>query len=203
MDLIQLSSFLLFSILMTLAPGPDILYVIAQSVHFGKWFGILTAAGLVTGLLLHIIMVAWGVSALLKESAVTFQVIRYLGSAYLLFLGYKSLQEKEIFLEKNLKQQKFFSLYRQGFYMSVLNPKLMVFFLAFFPQFIVPNTEKQTLQIFVLGTIFIVQGFIVFILVSIFVDFFAKQFRSSQFFKHMRYIKAGLLFVLALGLFFF
>lgn len=203
MDLVQISYFLTTSVLLTFAPGPDILYVLAQSMSFGKKAGIVTALGLVSGVFIHVTLTALGVAAIIKESPLLFQFIQYAGAAYLLFLAYKTLQEDTLILTAENKQKTSFALYRQGFYMSLLNPKLIIFFLAFFPQFINQEQDNQILQIFILGIIFVLQALLIFTLISVFADFFSKNIRNEKFLKGMKYTKAILLFIIALSLFFF
>lgn len=202
MDIVQIGYFLTTSILLTLAPGPDILYVLAQSMSFGKISGIVTALGLVSGVFIHVTLTALGVAAIIKESPLLFQFIQYAGAAYLIYLAYKTLQENNFTLNQESKQKENFALYRQGFYMSLLNPKLIIFFLAFFPQFINRQHDHQILQVFILGIIFVLQALAIFSLVSVFADFFSKNMRNQKFLKIMNYSKALFLFVIALSLLF-
>lgn len=212
MDLLQISYFLTASILLTLTPGPDILYVVAQSLSFGKKAGIVTALGLCSGLFIHIFMVAVGIAALLKSSSWGLPLVQVTGAAYLFFLAYQTLKENSSLTEnENIQDSQdtktankglpvSWTLYRQGFYMSSLNPKLIIFFLAFFPQFLHTQEGGQTLQIFVLGFLFVVQALLIFTLISYFADSFGKNLRSVKFLKGMNYFKAAFLLLLAFSL---
>ena len=126
--------FLTASILLTLSPGPDIIYVLMQSICNGKKDGIITALGLVTGIIIHTSLVAFGISAIIKESETIFLIIKIAGAAYLLFLAYKIYKsDPEVSLDQEkVSSKSFFSLYKTGFIMNVLNPKVTIFFLAFF-----------------------------------------------------------------------
>lgn len=160
--------FLLASIALTLMPGPDILFVIAQSLERGAKAGILIALGLCTGLLGHISASALGLSLIIINSPLTFSVIKYLGAAYLIYLGilsYKNRKKKnEAEGAPNLAMRK---LYGRGILMNLLNPKVSLFFLAFLPQFIQTDGGEVSLQIILLGTIFTAQAIIIFSLVSL------------------------------------
>ena len=137
MEVSSLIYFIAVSMLLTIAPGPDILYVITQSITQGKRAGIATALGLCTGLIVHTTAAAFGASAILQQSAIAFQILKYAGAIYLFFLAWKAFREKEHSLSgMTTKNKDVASLYRQGIYMNILNPKVGLFFLAFLPQFV-------------------------------------------------------------------
>lgn len=157
-------SFLLASIALTILPGPDVLYVLTQSISNGKKYGIATAAGLVTGVLVHTTLIALGVSAFLIKSVVLFTLIKIAGATYLLWIAYQVYRAPAAFdIANGVAQKKsLFSLAKQGFIMNVLNPKVTLFFLAFFPGFINEEAGNITLQVYTLGLIFMVQAFLIF-----------------------------------------
>ena len=157
-------SFLLASIALTILPGPDVLYVLTQSISNGKKYGIATAAGLVTGVLVHTTLIALGVSAFLIKSEVLFTLIKIAGATYLLWIAYQVYRAPAAFdIANGLARKKtVFSLVKQGFIMNVLNPKVTLFFLAFFPGFINEEAGNITLQVYTLGLIFMVQAFLIF-----------------------------------------
>lgn len=165
-------SFLLASIALTLSPGPDILYVLTQSISNGKKFGIATAAGLVSGILVHNTLIALGVSAIIKQSELIFTVIKIVGACYLLWIAFQIYKAPaSIDLNADSKPKKsLLSLFKQGFIMNVLNPKVTLFFLAFFPGFIDEKLGNVTQQIYFLGFLFMLQAFVIFSLVSILAD---------------------------------
>lgn len=179
MDIHIVLYFTAASILLTLAPGPDILFVAAQSVSNGRKAGIATALGLCTGVLAHTFAAAAGISALLYNSALLFQLVKYAGAAYLLYLAWQALKEGagELSLER-VPRQSAGALYRRGILMNVLNPKVSLFFLALLPQFVTPDGSHPALQMMVLGVIFMVQAIVVFSLVSLGACFVGSKLRA-------------------------
>ncbi|OME90697.1 MULTISPECIES: LysE family translocator [Paenibacillus] len=169
MDFLTLVSFLSAAILLTLAPGPDNMFVLAQSISKGKRAGILASAGLCTGLIVHILAATFGISAIIYQSSVAFAIVKYAGAAYLLYLAYKAFREKDSsFAQTNLNTSKHESLYKKGIIMNILNPKVSLFFLAFLPQFVNYQAGNVSLQMLLYGMIFLVQTIIIFTFVSIF-----------------------------------
>lgn len=162
-------TFITASALLTIMPGPDIIYVLMQSITNGKKYGVATALGLVTGIIIHTSLIAFGVSEILKKSDNVFFIIKLLGALYLFYLAFKVYQSSSKIDLENTKASKksYISLFKQGFLMNILNPKVTIFFLAFFPGFInntLPNVKQQ---IFTLGFIFMLQAFIIFSLVAV------------------------------------
>ena len=165
----QIIPFLTASILLTFSPGPDIIYVLVRSMAFGYRQGIVTALGLVSGILIHTCLVAFGVSAIIKQSDSLFLLIKILGAVYLLYLAYQVYKsDPEIaFSSGGIKQKSMFRLFKQGFIMNVLNPKVSIFFLAFFPGFLWDPEGNTVLQFFILGGLFMLQALIIFSFVAV------------------------------------
>ena len=178
----KMLSFLLASIALTLSPGPDILYVLTQSISNGKKFGIATAAGLVSGILVHTTLIALGVSAIIKQSELIFTGIKIIGACYLLWIAFQVFKAPASIDLKtnNNSKSNLLSLFKQGFIMNVLNPKVTLFFLAFFPGFIDEKSGNVTQQIYLLGFLFMLQAFVIFSLVSILADKLTIFIRSNQ-----------------------
>jgi threonine/homoserine/homoserine lactone efflux protein len=174
--------FLLASIVLTLSPGPDILYVLTQSISNGKKYGIATALGLVSGILVHTTLIALGVSAVIKEAEVIYTAIKVFGACYLLWIAYQVYKAPaSITLNAQAKPQKsLLALVKQGFIMNVLNPKVTLFFLAFFPGFIDEKLGNVTRQIYVLGFLFMLQAFLIFSMVSIVADKLTVFIRTNE-----------------------
>lgn len=172
MDSQTIISFLVASMLLTISPGPDNIYVLMQSVAHGKKFGIATAFGLVLGIIIHTSLIAFGVSAIIQSSPKLFFAIKLTGAIYLLYLAYKVYKtSSKIELNNNSVPKKtVVGLIKQGFIMNVLNPKVTIFFLAFFPAFIDVSLENTMQQIFVLGFLFMLQAFIIFSTLAIVAD---------------------------------
>lgn len=185
MDTSVIISFLSASVLLTFMPGPDIIYVIMQSITNGKKYGIVTALGLVTGIIVHTTYIAFGLAAVIHKSDTLFTVIKIFGASYLFYLAYKSYKSGgDIDLEEKVKnKQDLMELFKQGFVMNVLNPKVALFFLAFFPGFIVPSGGNITLQIYILGLLFMIQALLVFIFVSVISDRLTIFLRDNQKFE--------------------
>lgn len=160
----QLIPFLTASVILTISPGPDIIYVLVQSVAKGRRAGIMTALGLVSGILIHTSLVAFGVSAIIKESNVFFQAIKIFGAIYLFYLAYKVFSaEGEISLKNDgVQGRPNLSLFKRGFIMNVLNPKVAIFFLAFFPGFLWDTKENIIFQFYILGGLFMLQAVLIF-----------------------------------------
>ena len=161
--------FLLTSVLLTLAPGPDILYLITKSLSDGARAGIVLACGLVSGIFFHTMLVMLGVAALISSSPAALTALKYFGAAYLLYLAYGAFGASgKLKLGKAETDRSAAELYRRGVLMNVLNPKVLLFFLAFLPQFIsIDGGWSTSMQIAVLGLTFAAQGLIVFSIVSI------------------------------------
>ncbi|MCC4768248.1 LysE family translocator [Methanosarcina sp. DH1] len=165
----QLIYFIAASAALTLLPGPDILFVITQSISQGKKAGIATASGLSTGVLAHTTAAAVGVSALVYKSALAFEIVKYAGAAYLLYLAWHALKEsEELVSSAPFRETNTFALYRRGIFMNVLNPKVALFFLAFLPQFVNIDSGNVPMQMIFLGIIFMVQAWLIFFAVSVF-----------------------------------
>ena len=150
-------------------PGPDNIFVLTQSITRGAKTGILISIGLVSGIVVHTTIAATGLSLLLQQSVFIYQAILYTGALYLLFLAYNASQEKPILLENSKDSQDLSGwqkLIRTGFFMNVLNPKVTLFFIAFFPQFITKEGWPVPMQFSVLGFSFLVQAIIIFSIIS-------------------------------------
>ncbi len=159
-----LYTFMIASAALAISPGPDNIFVLMQSMANGKKYGLAVVAGLMSGCFVHTTLVAFGVSVLIKQSDVLFFMIKLLGALYLFFLAYKVFKsDAAIQLSgETVEKKSLGQLYRQGFIMNVLNPKVSIFFLAFFPGFLFSDTLSNVWQFYVLGTLFVIVGTIVF-----------------------------------------
>jgi threonine/homoserine/homoserine lactone efflux protein len=189
MDFQTIISFLIASSLLTIMPGPDIIYVLLQSISNGKKYGIITAFGLVSGIIVHTTLVAFGISELIKQSEYLFFAIKIFGALYLFYLALKVYQSpaKISIPDDRLQKEKFLTLYKRGFWMNVLNPKVSLFFLAFFPAFIDVSERNTLVQIYFLGLLFIVQAFVIFSIVAIISDKMTSFLRENKNFA--KYLK--------------
>ena len=159
-----LFSFTIATSILSISPGPDNIFVLTQSIVNGKKYGLATVFGLMTGCIIHTTLVAFGVSAILKENENLFFFIKLLGASYLIYLAYKVYKSdaKIVLSNDNVKSETLLQLFKKGFIMNVLNPKVTIFFLAFFPQFLFSETISTVIQFYVLGGIFILVSFLVF-----------------------------------------
>ena len=161
--------FALAALLLNLTPGNDMLYVAARSTSQGIKAGIISSLGIMAGCMVHILAAVIGLSAIIAQSALAFNIIKYVGAAYLVYLGIRSIiSRKKTFEVKNkMQQQSYTRIFWQGVLTNVLNPKVALFFLAFLPQFINVESKHTALQILFLGTWFNVGGTLVNIIVAI------------------------------------
>jgi len=159
-----LISFVLAVSLLAISPGPDNIFVLMQSVVHGKKYGISTIVGLMSGCLVHTTFVAYGVSTIIKENNTIFLVIKLLGAIYLCFLSYSVFKSDATITmtTQNIQKKTPFQLFKMGFMMNVLNPKVTIFFLALFPGFLFSNELSTVVQFYVLGGVFILVSFVIF-----------------------------------------
>lgn len=193
-------TFLIASLLLNVAPGPDMLYVIGRSVGQGRKAGIVSALGIFAGCLVHISLAAAGLTALLRASHLAFDLVRYAGASYLLYLGAKLLLQRNSQLA--LQQPagtSLRSIFSQGVMTNVLNPKVALFFLAFLPQFVDAHANNVALHIVVLGMIFNTGGTLVNIVVAHASGYVAGTLRRNRRVAQIQQWFTGLVFV-GLGL---
>ncbi|MCB0465396.1 MAG: LysE family translocator [Aequorivita sp.] len=163
-----LISFSIATLALAIAPGPDNIYVLTQSLVNGTKSGIAISAGLISGCIVHTTLLAFGISAIITASEEIFYFIKVLGACYLLYLAFKVYQSDEhISLAQNAPKKTYLSLYKKGIIMNLLNPKVMIFFLAFFPGFLWDKEGDTVLQFYILGLIFMILPFIVFAIISL------------------------------------
>lgn len=160
--------FLGASVALSLAPGPDNLFVLTQGITCGRRSAILTALGMASGVSVHTLAAAFGVSALFYSSALLFNAVKFAGAAYLLYLAYRSLRSPSSVLLGKGVDLPAAALFRRGFLMNVMNPKVALFFLAFLPQFVTPTAGAVPLQMLLLGSLFMLQAMLLFCLLGYF-----------------------------------
>ncbi len=202
MDFQTIISFLIASSLLTIMPGPDIIYVLLQSISNGKKYGIITALGLVSGIIVHTTLIALGVSEMVKQSENIYLAIKIFGAFYLFYLAYKVYKAPASIEipENELVKENFTTLFKRGFFMNVLNPKVGLFFLAFFPGFINLHNRNTILQIYTLGFLFMLQALVIFSFVSILADKMTSFLRENKKFNH--YLKyAQIVIFIGIGIF--
>lgn len=161
-DLNSLLVFITAGLLLNLTPGPDVLYIVGRSLSQGRAAGLVSALGISAGCLFHIIAATCGLSALMLALPLAYDVVRYAGAAYLVWLGVKALRSKSEALQvRAMERTPLRAIFRQGVITNVLNPKVALFFLAFLPQFADPARGPLWPQILLLGVIFTINGTLV------------------------------------------
>ena len=149
--------FVVASLALTLVPGPAVLYIVARSVEEGRPAGLVSVLGIGAGGFVHVAFAALGLSALLVSSAAAFAVVKWLGVAYLIYLGIgRLLARDEEEAAVSVGNEPLTRVFSQGVIVNVLNPKTALFFLAFLPQFVDPSRGAVTAQVALLGTTFVV-----------------------------------------------
>ncbi|MBP8791568.1 MAG: LysE family translocator [Lutibacter sp.] len=169
--------------LLTIMPGPDIIYVLVQSISNGKKYGIATSFGLVSGILVHTTLVAVGVSAIINQSESLFFTLKLFGAFYLVFLAYKAYKSDAEINLKKVEKKELLQLFKQGFIMNVVNPKVTIFFLAFLPGFLYSTAQSTLVQLYVLGGLFMLQALVIFSVVSILSGQLATYLKSQSSFN--------------------
>ena len=155
--------FLGAAVLLTLSPGPDNLQVLTRGITQGRRVAVVAAAGFASGVLVHTGLAVAGVALLIRSSPLLFGALKLFGAAYLLWLGYKTLQQRDLVLPTAVAgSADLRRVYRQSFLANVLNPKVTLFFLSFLPQFVDPAKGAVAGQMLVLGLIFMLQAFVIF-----------------------------------------
>jgi threonine/homoserine/homoserine lactone efflux protein len=171
--------FLSSALLLALSPGPDNLFVLAQSSQYGRWAGLVVTLGLCTGLVVHTLAVAFGLAALIRDSAPAFMALKTAGALYLLYLAWQAWHASIASGQVEVQALPGKALYLRGIIMNLTNPKVSLFFLAFLPQFADPRRGSMTLQFFELGLLFILATLLVFGVLSFLAGGFGERFRRS------------------------
>lgn len=189
----SLLSFSLATCVLALSPGPDNMYVLTQALVNGSKSGIATTAGLISGCIVHTSLLAFGLSAIISANTTVFYAIKVFGAVYLLYLAYQVFKsDASIAFADNAPKKTYAQLFKQGVIMNLLNPKVMIFFLAFFPVFLW-NPEAETVsQFYILGFTFMAVSFAIFggiaLLAGTVSSFLKKQERMGVLLKWLQII---------------
>ena len=196
-------AFVTASVVLSLVPGPDNLFVMSHSALKGWRIGFYITLGLCTGLIGHTILVAIGVSVIFQTSAIAFYGLKIIGACYLLYLAWLSVQNKELNLGGTDKNNTNRSYYFIGVIMNLANPKVALFFLVFLPQFVNTSNDNVTIQIFLLGLLFILSALCVFTSIAYLASFLEDILKKSKKVnKNLNLLAALIYFTLAINLFF-
>ena len=196
-DSTRLLLFLTAAVLLAIAPGPGMLYVLARSLAGGKREGVLSAFGTFLGGMVHVFAAALGVSIILAKSAVAFETVKYVGAAYLCFLGVRMILDAQkdtgdVVVENVMPKR---NPLWQGVATEVLNPKTALFFLSFIPQFVVRANGHVFLQFITLGTISVVMNTTADLIVIALAGPLGEKIRSSAVFRRRQRTATGAIMI--------
>ena len=160
-DASTLSVFSLAVLALVISPGPAVFYIVARTIEQGRWAGIVSTLGIGVGTICHIIAATVGLSALFMSSALAFNLVKYAGAGYLIYLGFKTLRSTGYTHEiTSVPQLPLHEIFYQAILVNLLNPKTTLFFFAFLPQFVDPARSAVAVQIALLGLIIIIIGLV-------------------------------------------
>lgn len=204
--MIPFSDLLIFIIAafgLVITPGPNMIYLISRSISQGKQAGMISLAGVIVGFLFHVIMVSFGLTAILMAVPFAYTFLKWLGVGYLLYLAWNAIKpgSKSVFETTSLEDDSNFKLFQMGFLTNVLNPKIAVFYMSFFPQFIKPEYGNVLLQNFQLGFTQMTVSFSVNLMIVLFASSISTWFSERpMWIKIQKWFMAGILGSLALKL---
>ena len=192
----QILLFFISSLALTLMPGPDILFVINQSIE-DKKSGLLVAFGLCSGLVVHTLVLALGLSAIIEQNDNVIMFFKYFGSFYLFYLASQEFKNVRVTSERHKE-----NFYLRGVYMNLINPKVLIFFLAYFPNFLFSEIISISYQFIILGAIFIIQALIVFSIVSLASNRLISILKVDVKNKKIAYLKSFIFALIGLSILF-
>lgn len=191
LDTAKFGLFLTAAILLAITPGPGIFYVLTRSLKGGRAEGIASAFGTAVGGFAHVVGAALGLSAILATSSIAFTIVKYIGAAYLVYLGIRTLRsDDDILLDTNVPASTTRNTFRQGIITEVLNPKTALFFLAFIPQFINPQANV-ILQFALLGSISVALNTSADIVIALLAGPIGQWLRTSARFRRRQRLFTG------------
>jgi RhtB (resistance to homoserine/threonine) family protein len=181
--IIHFETFLITGILLNITPGNDTIFILTQSIGQGKKAGIISVLGIGTGSIIHTILAAFGLSIIVAKSLLLFNIIKYAGAAYLLYMGYKMLTDNSL-LNTDSKtfdnSVDYWKIYRDAIVTNVLNPKVALFFISFLPQFIDSDVKNTVLPFLTLGVTFVITGTIWCFLLAIFASSIFGRLKNNK-----------------------
>jgi len=196
----DLGLFIVAASLLAIAPGPDVIYVLTRGIAQGRAAGFAAALGFASGCIFHTVLAAVGVAALIRSSELAFDLVRYAGAGYLVWIGIQALRHRSSFsLEQADERKALATIYRQSVVGNMLNPKVTLFFLAFLPQFVNAEAGNVGLQMAVLGGVFMLVTIVVFGAIAVFAGWIGAWMRARPAIGERLNTFAGLTFI-ALGI---
>ena len=184
--IIHFETFLIAGILLNLTPGNDTIFILSRSIAQGRQAGIMSVLGIATGSLIHTTLAALGLSIIIAKSIVVFNIIKYAGAAYLVYIGYKMLTDRSqlnMNADVSNKKTNLIKIYRDALITNLLNPKVALFFIAFLPQFIDPAYKNTVLPFMLLGISFTITGTIWCLILAGFASFISDKLKHNKKFS--------------------
>ncbi|MDB2405412.1 LysE family translocator [Arcobacteraceae bacterium] len=200
-DPTSLYLFIVANVLLALAPGPDNIYVLTQGITRGKKAAFITTLGFTSGVVIHTSAAAFGISVIFQTSQLAFDIVKYIGALYLIYLAYQAFKYRNepLNLSSTSSNREFKKLYLKAFFMNILNPKVSIFFLAFLPQFVDPSLGNIQTQMIILGIVFMLVTVVVFGSIGYMGNILSVRLRENK--KIVTYMNTLTSFVLlSLGL---
>ena len=192
-SLTDLPVFLLAALVLLLTPGPAVMYIVARSVDQGRLAGLVSVLSIEVGNFVHVLAAALGLSVILASSALAFSVVKYLGAAYLIYLGVRRLLACEpAHQPTTFQRQSLRRIFRQGVLVAVLNPKTALFFSAFLPQFVDSTKGPVSLQLLTLGCLFVLMAIVTDGLYALLAGSIGRWLKGTRtFLRFERYVVAA------------
>ncbi|WP_046225467.1 LysE family translocator [Paenibacillus dauci] len=194
--------FILSSILLNITPGSDTIYILSRSIFQGKQAGLMSVYGIISGSLVHTLLAGLGLSLILMQSALAFNLVKWIGAGYLIWMGIRALMARQEEGEalKHVEQRPLRKIYLQGMLTNVLNPKVALFYLAFIPQFVSPAQHMGPIPFLLLGLTFSTTGLLWCILLVLFSSKMSGRLQSSRASRYLNRVTGGIFVLLGLNL---
>ena len=178
---VNFTLFVISGILLNITPGSDTMYILSKSISLGRRAGIVSVLGIASGAVIHTILAAFGLSIILAKSAMAFNIVKYTGAIYLIYMGLKAIMTKQgqNNLDCSMEETSLVKIYIQGLLTNLLNPKVALFFLTFLPQFVDPHTHYGALSFLFLGATFLTTGTSWCLLIAIFSSMATNTLRNN------------------------
>ncbi|MFO7736831.1 MAG: LysE family translocator [Desulfatiglandaceae bacterium] len=192
----DLSIFLLAALILLLTPGPAVLYIVARSLDQGRLAGFVSVLSIEVGNFVHVLAATLGLSAILVSSAVAFSIVKYLGAAYLIYLGVRRLLARETTYQlRTFQRQRLRRIFHQGVLVAILNPKTALFFFAFLPQFVDSSKSSFTLQLLTLGCLFVLMAIVTDSLYALLAGTFGQWLKGTRAFLRVERYLVGTVYI--------
>jgi threonine/homoserine/homoserine lactone efflux protein len=192
----SLPVFVLAALILLLTPGPAVLYIVARSLDQGRRAGFVSVLSIEVGNFVHVLAATFGLSAIFVSSALAFSVVKYLGAAYLIYLGLRRLLTREAdHRQTNFQHQSLRRIFHQGVLVAILNPKTALFFFAFLPQFVDSSRGSVTQQLLALGCVFVLMAIITDGMYALLASTVGQWFKSTRSFLRVERYVVGIVYI--------